>query len=139
VIWRTVSDVKRVVMLLAVLALTVVAASCGDDDDGSGGGEVYTQSGEAITVAVGEQFTIELAANPSTGYHWQLAQPTGDQVTLVDLDYEPEGEVRPGSSGVQRMVFEGVQAGSTTVSLVYVRPWEPDAPAETAEFPVTVT
>jgi hypothetical protein len=38
------------------------------------------------------------------------------------------------------MVFEGVTAGTTTLSLSYVRPWETGVePAETAEFPVTVT
>jgi inhibitor of cysteine peptidase len=131
--------VRRLLGLLVLPCLLL--AACGDDDGGSsGGGTVYDQSGEQVATEVGEKFTIELAANPSTGYTWQLSQAMGDQVTLVDSDYEPEGDVQPGSSGVQRFVFEGLKVGTTTLSFSYVRPWETGvAPTETVAFPVSVS
>jgi inhibitor of cysteine peptidase len=125
--------------LAGVLALPLlILTACGNDDAG-GAGTVYDQPGEQVTVEAGEQFTIELASNPSTGYTWQLAQPPGDQVALVDQDYEPEGDPRPGSSGFQRFVFEGMKVGTTELTFSYLRPWETGVPpTDTATFPVSV-
>ncbi len=123
-------------ILLTVPVLLVSA--CGSDTGGSSG-TVYSTPGTAISVASGKEFTIELEATPSTGYSWQLAQPPGDKVVLLDSDFE-QGGSQPGASGMQRFVFKAQSAGTTTLSFGYVRPWEQGvAPAKTADFPVTVT
>jgi predicted secreted protein len=123
-------------LLGLLLVPLVVAAGCGGDDSTT----VYRQAGQAINVGRGKQFVIELESNPSTGYSWQLAASPGEQVTLVDHDYSPVGEQKPGSGGVQKFTFEGAAVGSATLSFGYSRPWEKDvAPTRTAEFPVTVT
>jgi inhibitor of cysteine peptidase len=131
---------RRLLGVLVLPFLLVMAvAACGDDDRGGGGGNVYTQSGEQVTVKVGDEFTIELASTPSTGYSWQLAQDPGDQVRLVDHDYEAEEDAQPGSSGVQRFVFESMEVGTTQLTFSYVRPWETGvAPTDTAAFGVSV-
>lgn len=123
--------------LLGLLVVPlVVAAGCGGDDSTT----VYRLAGQAINVGRGKRFVIELESNPSTGYSWQFATSPGDQVTLVDHDYSPVGEQKPGRGGVQKFTFEGAAVGSTTMSFEYSRPWEKDvAPARTAEFPVTVS
>ena len=128
------------VLVLPVLLVAVLTA-CGDDDEGGGGGgTVYTQAGEQVSVRVGDEFTIELASTPSTGYSWELAEDPGDQVQLVDHDYEAEGDAQPGSSGVQRFVFEGMKVGTTQLTFSYVRPWETGvAPVDTAGFGVSVS
>ena len=129
-------------VLVLLFLLVAVVAACGDDDEGGGGGggKVYTQAGEQVTVQVGDEFTIELASTPSTGYSWELAEDPGDQVQLVDHDYEAEGDAQPGSSGVQRFVFEGMKVGTTQLAFSYVRPWETDAaPVDTAAFGVSVS
>lgn len=121
-------------LLLAVLLIS----ACGKDDDDSA--VVYQQPGEKITVVIGKRFAVELAANPTTGYSWQLASDPGGAVRLVDEDYTATGTQQPGSGGVQRFTFEGASAGSATLDFAYVRPWEKDAaPAQTASYPVTVT
>jgi inhibitor of cysteine peptidase len=126
--------VRRILALL-LLAPALLLTACSDDDSG----KVYTQPGEAITVGEGGEFTIQLSSNPSTGYRWVLTEPPGEQVQLVDDDFEAKGSSQPGSGGVQRFVFRGVAKGSTTLQMGYVRPWEQGvAPTQTAEFPVTV-
>ena len=128
-------------LLVLPFLLVAVLAACGDDEGGGGGGgNVYTQAGEQVTVKVGDEFTIELASTPSTGYSWEIAQDPGDQVRLVDEDYEAEGDAQPGSSGVQRFVFEGMKVGTTQLAFSYARPWETGvAPTDTAAFGVSVT
>jgi inhibitor of cysteine peptidase len=101
---------------------------------------VYQQPGEKITVVTGKRFAVDLAANPTTGYSWQLSADPGGAVRLVDQDYTATGPQQPGSGGMQRFTFEGAAAGSASLEFAYVRPWEKGAaPAQTAAFPVTVT
>ena len=106
------------------------------------GGTVVTKSGP-IELAVGERATIELEANPTTGFQWEFtADPNADVVKVVSDEYRSgsneSGMV--GSGGTQTIVIEGVAAGTSTVELQYVRPWETDhSGAETATFDVTVS
>ena len=121
-------------LLLAALLL----AACGREDDDSV--IVIQQPSESISVGVGQRFAVELEANPTTGYTWQLSAPPGDQVHLVDSDFTPTGPQQPGSGGMQRFTFEAVASGSTSLAFGYVRPWETGvAPAQTATYPVKVT
>lgn len=152
--------------LLSIVAVTAVA--CGSDgsdeagssssttsttsstaatsttaDGGSGeSGKVYTESGP-IALAVGEEATIELAANATTGYQWELAaDPNGAVVAIVSDTYTstPVDSGVVGSGGSQRLVIKGVGAGTSTLELRYVRSWESDDPnADTATFTVTVS
>jgi predicted secreted protein len=121
--------------------MTVFAAGCGDDDNGGddGGGEVFTSS--PIDVSVDDTFTIELEANPSTGYSWELAEPL-DEAIVVSLgsDHEAGDSDAVGAPGTQELSFRAVGAGTTTIALQYVRPWETDVvPAETQDFTVNVS
>lgn len=148
------------ILAAALLPLVVVAAGCSSDssDDAAAasttttttattttagdGGTVYTASGP-IALAVGEQATIELAANATTGYTWELAaDPDANIVAIVSDTYTatPVDSGVVGSGGSQRVVIRGVAAGTATIELRYVRPWESDqSGAETASFPVTVS
>ena len=125
--------------MVAFATIMMMAAACGDDDSGGGGGEVYTSS--PIDVSVDDTFTIELEANPSTGYSWELAGPL-DEAIVVSLgsDHEAGDSDAVGAPGTQKLSFRAVGEGSTTIALQYVRPWETDvAPAETEDFTVNVS
>jgi inhibitor of cysteine peptidase len=121
-------------LLLAALLL----AACGRDSDDSV--VVYQQPGESITVESGKRFAVELDANPTTGYTWQLTADPGGQVQLVGSEYTAAGTQLPGSGGTQRFTFQATATGTTSLAFGYVRPWETGvAPAKTATFPVKVT
>jgi inhibitor of cysteine peptidase len=127
--------------MVAFATIMMMAAACGDDDGGGGGdgGEVFTSS--PIDVSVDDTFTIELGANPSTGYSWSLAAPL-DEAVVVSLgsDHEAGDSDAVGAPGTQKLSFRAVGEGSTTIALQYVRPWETDvAPAETQDFAVNVS
>lgn len=102
-------------------------------------GPVVTEPGP-VSLEVGGRATLELEANPTTGYQWELsAEPDTSIVTIVSDTFVAPDSSAMGAGGTQRMVVEGVAPGTTSIDLRYVRPWETDAePAETATFELTV-
>ena len=109
--------------LLITVALALLAASllvgCG------GGVKTYTDSGQAISVGVDQEFVIALGSNPTTGYSWQ---PDFDRavIELVESKYElgkkaEEGLV--GAGGVEFFKFKALKAGQAEITLAYQRPW----------------
>lgn len=145
---------RRTLSLLAIALLGLGGlAACGDDSSSgssstttstpssvpAGGGAVVTEPGP-VEVGVGQQVTLELASNPTTGYSWELTSaPDTAVVRIVSDTYVPPAAQIPGAGGVQRIVLEGVAAGEATLDFGYRRPWETDVPpSETASFDVTV-
>ena len=97
----------------------------------------YTDAGQRITVPVGVTFTINVSANPTTGYTWEV----GFDQSLLKLvrRYTPSGTGMIGAGGVESFEFQGMRAGETEVYLNYKRSFEPNNPAlETKTFKVTV-
>lgn len=151
---------RRVLAAIALVGpLVLSAAACSSDSEGEKAGDgtsttssttsttgaaddgvVVTASGP-ITLAVGETATIRLEANPTTGYQWEPSAAPDDAVIRVVSDtYEAADSNVVGSGGTQEVVIEGTGAGTTTLEMRYVRPWEDGvAPAETATFDITVS
>ncbi|MEY5100696.1 MAG: hypothetical protein RJA36_3415 [Pseudomonadota bacterium] len=96
----------------------------------------YTRDQARIAVNVGEQFSVSLAANPTTGHEWQ---PAFDLAWLVLLgrEFTPPGSAL-GEGGSERFRFQAQAAGTTRLRFAYRRPWESGAPADEAEFEVAV-
>jgi inhibitor of cysteine peptidase len=136
-------NVRRVV-LAGVAACSGLVVACGDDDsDGGGGdtGDVFTENDTQISVDAGDRFTIELPSNPTTGYSWEIGESYDEAVvTFLGEHYESGDSDQVGAGGTEQLRFVAGSAGSTTVVLEYVRPWEEGvAPAQEATFDVTVS
>ncbi len=104
-------------------------------------GEVkqYSDPSVPIDVSVGQEFVIELEANPTTGYSWVIASPLEGKLVLEHTSYTPEEGPRLGAGGKEYWRFDGAAAGTVKLLFNYVRPWEKDAaPANTATFTVNV-
>lgn len=96
--------------------------------------------GGPLEVAKGEQLTITLDANPTTGFEWQLATPLNEKVvTQVGHEYQRSDTAAVGAGGSDVWTFKAVGTGSTTIVLEYRRPWEKDMPdVERKTFSVVV-
>lgn len=108
--------------------------------------ELYQQLYEAFSASmietqVGQEFTITLDSNPSTGYGWQLAEPLDESILeLVGSEYEPPEDGSIGTGGQELWTFKAVGQGETEIALKYVRPWEEDGvPAKERTFTVVVS
>jgi len=89
-------------------------------------------NGSKLELIKGQVLVITLEANPSTGYTWEIAELDEQvlrQVGEIEFElekvngYGPGGTPWPGTGGVQIIRFEVVNAGQTTLKLVYHRPW----------------
>lgn len=100
-------------------------------------------NGSKVSLKLGDSLSIELESNPSTGYSWQVS---GADQSVLAAAGEPQfnlpsgATARPGAPGTQTFVFNAVGKGTTTLSLIYVRPWEKDVtPTPPNTFSVQVT
>jgi len=92
----------------------------------------------AITVKAGEEFSITLKGNATTGYHWVATSYDGlrlvrDWYVTDDVDGPP----RCGVGGKHTFVFSADETGTYNIVLDYLRQWE-NHPIKTETYSVTV-
>jgi len=79
----------------------------------------------ALQVSVGKQFAINLDANTSTGFQWELDYYDPSFVALLGSEYQPYTVPQMGSTGSQQFTFNALEVGDTSIKLSYVHPDEP--------------
>ncbi len=85
-------------------------------------------SGGAREVRLGDEITVVLDENPTTGYRWH---PDIDPARLQLTGDQYQGPERPvGASGTRRMTFALLEAGAARLHLVKRRSWEQVGVAE---------
>jgi len=74
-----------------------------------------------IDVMQGQNFTMQLQSNPSTGYHWE---PTYDNstITLVNRAFITGSTPVPGAPGADVFTFQGTKTGSSVITFNYISP-----------------
>jgi inhibitor of cysteine peptidase len=84
---------------------------------------------ENITVRKGQEFTITLDSNPTSGYKWV---PTFNTYTIsiISHNFQPTSPILIGGSGKDRYTFKAINSGSTVLKMVYKRSWEQQFVAE---------
>jgi inhibitor of cysteine peptidase len=84
---------------------------------------------QTLTLAVGQQATIALEENPSTGYRWNVDAAASSNLSILRIDdrgfsENAGGKRLLGAPGVHRWSIKATRAGSANVTSVYRRPWE---------------
>ena len=80
------------------------------------------------TIAVNENFQIELDSNPTTGYNWNwVNKKSVSIIDTFDYKYIPNTPVLMGSGGKAIWKFKGIKSGTDTIKLEYCRSWEPNS------------
>ena len=136
-------------VVIASVAMTLACAAALAACGGTGGSSLapppappaaYTAADNHATVAarVGEQLTVTLAENPTTGYQWDMK--AGPGLTLVSDQFigpSPSPSPLEGAGGTHSWVFRANAAGTLTLTGLYVRPWEADGKSA-ADFSLTI-
>jgi inhibitor of cysteine peptidase len=95
-------------------------------------------NGSTVTLSPGDDLTISLSGNPTTGYLWEVSGQL--DAAVIKASGEPGFQKESGligAGGTQTNQFEAVAPGQLTLTMVYHRPWEKGtAPEKT--FAVTV-
>jgi predicted secreted protein len=121
----------RLMLLILVLCLLVMAGCTKSAD------QYYTEGSQSVEIAGGEQFTIRLESNITTGYQWEV-EYDDSLLALLESEYVPDDENGPpGSGGAQFFTFEGLNAGVTEIVLVYKQSWMEEIDQELV-FSVTI-
>ena len=141
-------------LVIALLSFTVLAAGCTSSTSSNNassavqtsenasmkktGNVTNATSGEPVTVAQGQSFTITLRSNPSTGYRWE---PQYDRAALSLTDSvfisDPNPHNLVGVPGSQVFTFQGLAKGTTTITFDNVSPSQ--IVTEQTTYTVTVT
>jgi inhibitor of cysteine peptidase len=86
-----------------------------------------------ITLKKGQEFTITLKSNPTSGYGWI---PTFNKY-IIDLtahEFQPTSPRFIGNSGKDIFTFKAISYGSAILKMFYRRSWEEQFVAEKIFF-----
>jgi len=101
---------------------------------------------QPIMAKSGNMFAIGLPSNPTTGFLWRMDNsPDSTVAQLVAAVYVAPappsgGPPLAGAGGRECWIFNAVGAGQTTITLDYLRPFDPPAtpPGQSDTFTVVV-
>jgi inhibitor of cysteine peptidase len=104
----------------------------------------YTEQKSSITVASTQpEFTIQLKANPTTGYSWFLREYENQWLTPTNHQYHaPENKRLMGAPGFETWSFKMTPEAfkvphQTLIRFVYARPWEKNNQTNSVVFVVS--
>jgi inhibitor of cysteine peptidase len=127
-------------VVILSLALVILCTGCTSSTTPSPSTGTATSNatalGAAITVVQGQNFTIQLQSNPSTGYHWE---PTYDNssITFINRAYVASSIPMPGAPGADTFIFQGVKQGTSIITFNNISP--SNATANSVNYTVTCT
>lgn len=101
--------------------------------------KTYTEKDKEIIAAVGENFTVSLESNQSTGYSWSVGMVADNsQIVVTGMDYDLPENAKTGQGGAEVWHLKAVAPGTVKLMFYYSRSWEKEAPAKTLSFNVTI-
>ncbi|MEW6059048.1 MAG: protease inhibitor I42 family protein [Actinomycetota bacterium] len=120
--------------LAAVAALAIVA--CGDESNSPKSVELSVEDdGRDFALNPGDELTVTLESNASTGFRWVLVtEPDSGVLELLGSEYIAATTDLVGAPGVEVWRFRATGAGQTTLKLRYER-----ASGETAGEPFQIS
>ena len=129
------SLVVAISLTLAILCAGCTSSTTPSPIAGTAAGNA-TALGAGITVMQGQNFTIQLKSNPSTGYHWE---PTYDNaaISFVNRAFVASSVSTLGVPGVDVFTFQGTKQGTTVITFKNISP--SNETANTVNYTVTCT
>ena len=122
---------KKIVGLLCIF--TFIITACGTSESLQ-----ITDPNQTIEVNAGDEFTIVIESNPTTGYHWEIVGELKN-LEFISRDYQASEPITTGSGGIDVWTFKAIASGEAQITLGYYPPYEdPEPPQQTAIFIVTV-
>lgn len=96
--------------------------------------------GKTVTAVVGQNISVNLAGNPSTGFTWIQTETNGDSVVVLGPStFTADSPGLTGGGGTVSFPLRAVKAGQTILHFNYLQTWNPDSLADTFGVTVKVT
>ena len=114
---------KRILFIIGLAVALVPATGCGSRQI-----EVTsTDNGKTLNVKAGEQIEVVLDGNPSTGFTWEATDLDASMIQQVgEAGFKSGNPGLVGAGGILTLKFRILKPGTTSLTLVYHRPWEVD-------------
>jgi inhibitor of cysteine peptidase len=93
-------------------------------------------SGSQVSLSVGDELTLRLGENPTTGYRWALHAADTRVLALVRSEFHLR-HTASGGGGERWITFAALLAGSTNLVLKLWRAWEGESSVD-RRFELTV-
>ena len=87
--------------------------------------ELQSEKMTELKIKPGENFTLSLDGNPTTGYTWEPQFDT-NYIKLNWKKFEPFSEL-VGGGGKEKFEFQAIKSGETEIIFIYRRSWEKEA------------
>ena len=132
---KLLTGLSVLVFLLAVAVIVLAVTNRGYV------GENFTTDGEGWSAEVtGDEMTLDLPSNPSTGYSWVVTEKT--KVFATDSNQfiaETGEEVLAGAGGITQFHIAALKEGVGTMTLQYKQDWEGGQVDGTYDLTLTVS
>lgn len=93
-----------------------------------------------IPLKVGQNHSIRLLSNPTTGYSWRFtAYPQFMVNTLISHEYQKPQSNMVGTQGMEIFTFKAEKPGKTTYVFEYGKLWDPASYTNAQTFSIEVT
>jgi inhibitor of cysteine peptidase len=91
-----------------------------------------TDSGKTIELSMGDHIEVVLESNPATGYTWEVVSGQDLLEQVSEAEFVAASQQIVGAGGQMRFAFKAVAPGTTSLQLVYLRPFERDVEPQQA-------
>jgi predicted secreted protein len=115
---------RKSALLLCAFFLLLLLGGCGSGSGSSTLNLAAKDAGKTFQVHPGDQVVIALAANPSTGFDWDIDQTDSAVLALQGKTFQAASSGLPGSGGTDTFTFKALAAGTVHLSLKYWRSFE---------------
>jgi inhibitor of cysteine peptidase len=138
---RAILITGAVAALVIAVGVAVAAPPDGEPTSSNATDPVHLSpaaDGAIVPLGQGRVLVLDLEANPTTGFNWEIDLLDETVLTLTGEPAYVSDSDLPGSPGMMTFSFEAGDAGETELRLIYHRPWEDAAPLQTFTVIVTV-
>lgn len=97
-----------------------------------------TSAGKTVSLKVGDTLEVRLEGNPSTGYEWSVAAPSGSALTQVGERTFVSKSTLLGAPGVYIFRFKAESKGTEELVFTYKRAWETTPEDRTVTVKVSI-
>ena len=81
-----------------------------------------SESQKNIEIHKGQEFTVNLSSNPSTGYSWSVDDTYNKNIiSKISNEFQASNSAMVGAPGNELWVFTGTGKGNTKLNFVYSR------------------
>jgi predicted secreted protein len=97
-----------------------------------------SDAGSTVELERGNTLTVRLEEVPTTGYRWAVDHVDSRILEFQESNYEQYPEAGVDGGGRHTFTFRAAEAGTTTLTMVLRREWDPENPDDRFEVSVDV-